>query len=135
MYKVTKKIDFCYGHRLLNYQGECSHLHGHNGVLEIDVESGALDELGMVVDFGLISEHVKGWVQENLDHKMILCEADPVADLLRGAGEPFFMIKDNPTAENIARLIYGVAREKGLAVTEVRLWETPTGCATFRGGD
>ncbi len=135
MYKVTKVIDFCYGHRLLNYQGDCSRLHGHNGVLEIDVASGKLNELGMVVDFSLISEQVKSWVVENLDHKMILNVADPVVDLLRQANEPFFMVQNNPTAENIAHLVYGVARERGLDVTEVRLWETPTGCATYRGED
>ena len=135
MYKVTKKIDFCYGHRLLNYEGECGRLHGHNGTLEIDVERPELDHLGMVVDFNLISELVKGWVIENLDHKMLLCEQDPVVEMLRGLGEPLFVLQDNPTAENIARLVYGIARERGLQVSEVRLWETATGCATFRGGD
>ena len=35
MYRVTKEIRFCYGHRLLNYSGECRHLHGHNGLAEI----------------------------------------------------------------------------------------------------
>ena len=35
-FKVTKQIEFCYGHRLLNYDGKCKHLHGHNGLLEID---------------------------------------------------------------------------------------------------
>ena len=28
MYKVTREIHFCYGHRLLNYDGKCRHLHG-----------------------------------------------------------------------------------------------------------
>ena len=31
MFRVTKEIHFCYGHRLLNYDGKCRHLHGHNG--------------------------------------------------------------------------------------------------------
>ena len=31
MYRVTRQIDFCYGHRLLNYAGKCKNLHGHNG--------------------------------------------------------------------------------------------------------
>ena len=44
MYKVTKHIDFCYGHRLLNYEGQCRYLHGHNGRVEIDIESPALDD-------------------------------------------------------------------------------------------
>ena len=39
LHKVTKVIDFCYGHRLLKYDGKCKNLHGHNGVLEIDISS------------------------------------------------------------------------------------------------
>jgi hypothetical protein len=42
MYKVTKHIDFCYGHRLLNYNGQCRHLHGHNGRVEAGVQANKL---------------------------------------------------------------------------------------------
>ena len=34
MYLVTKRIDFCYGHRLLDYDGICKHPHGHNAVVD-----------------------------------------------------------------------------------------------------
>ena len=34
MYLVTKRIEFCYGHRLLDYDGVCKHPHGHNAVAE-----------------------------------------------------------------------------------------------------
>ncbi|MEM4248235.1 MAG: 6-carboxytetrahydropterin synthase, partial [Candidatus Nanoarchaeia archaeon] len=30
-YQVSREIEFSYGHRLLNYEGKCKHLHGHNG--------------------------------------------------------------------------------------------------------
>ena len=43
MYSVTKKIDFCYGHRLLDYDGICKHPHGHNATAEIEVRTGTLD--------------------------------------------------------------------------------------------
>ncbi|MDP2600705.1 MAG: 6-carboxytetrahydropterin synthase, partial [Deltaproteobacteria bacterium] len=46
MYTVTKTIHFCYGHRLLNYNGKCRHLHGHNARVEIDVAAETLDSLG-----------------------------------------------------------------------------------------
>ena len=45
-FKVTKQIDFCYGHRLLNYDSKCKHLHGHNGLLEIVVSTESLDSRG-----------------------------------------------------------------------------------------
>jgi hypothetical protein len=51
MYSVTKKIEFCYGHRLLDYDGICKHPHGHNAVAEIEVRSGTLDNRNMVCDF------------------------------------------------------------------------------------
>lgn len=133
-YRVTRQIDFCYGHRLLNHDGQCRYLHGHNGLLEVDVESTSLDKMGMVVDFGLVKDVVKGWVDANLDHKMLLSRNDPVVSSLEQLGETFYLMDVNPTAENIARLIYHQARELGLKVSEVRLWETPSNCAAYREG-
>lgn len=133
-YIVTRKIEFCYGHRLLNHNGKCRYLHGHNGLLEVDVESVSLDPMGMVVDFGRIKDVVQGWVDTHLDHKMLLARDDPVIPSLRQMGEPFYLMDDNPTAENIARLIFRQASELGLKLAEVRLWETPSNCATYREG-
>jgi 6-pyruvoyltetrahydropterin/6-carboxytetrahydropterin synthase len=50
-YQVTKTIEFSYGHRLLNHNGKCRYLHGHNGMLEVDIDAEKLDAMGMVVDF------------------------------------------------------------------------------------
>ena len=72
MYVVTKRIEFCYGHRLLDYDGVCKHPHGHNAVAEIDVRTDQLDSRNMVADFSDIKRLVKGWIDRELDHKMIL---------------------------------------------------------------
>ncbi len=130
-YRVTKSFDFCYGHRLLRYAGKCRYLHGHNGRVEVDVAAEALDALGMVVDFGEITATLKQWVDANLDHRMLLCRDDPVALVLGEMGEPLYLMEENPTAENIARLIFREGRRGGLNVAEVRLWETPTGYASY----
>ena len=45
---VTKRIDFCYGHRLLDYDGVCKHPHGHNASVEIEVRTDRLDKRNMV---------------------------------------------------------------------------------------
>lgn len=132
MFRVTKQIEFCYGHRLLDYRGPCQHLHGHNGRVEIDLEAEALDARGMVVDFSDIRRVIKSWIDETLDHRMLLHRADPLVPVLRERGELFYVMEENPTAENIAKLIYRQARAQGLPVCEVRLWETPTSCATYR---
>ncbi len=72
MFHVTKLIDFCYGHRLLKYEGKCRHLHGHNGRVEIRLRGDTLDERGMLMDFGDVKETMKRWIDDNLDHRMIL---------------------------------------------------------------
>ena len=132
IYKLTKSFEFAYGHRLLNYDGKCRYLHGHNGVVEIDVESSKLDNRGMVIDFNAIRDLIRRWVEDNMDHKMILCTKDPMVDLLRKFDQPLYLMEDNPTAENIARHIYYQAKNQKLSVTEVRVWETSTSCAAFR---
>jgi 6-pyruvoyltetrahydropterin/6-carboxytetrahydropterin synthase len=117
---------------LLNYQGKCRHLHGHNGKVEIEVVADKLDTRGMVVDFGDINAIVKTWIDRDLDHKMLLSKDDPILDILRDLGEPVFVMDVNPTAENIAKLICEFAASQGLPVSEVRLWETVTSFATYR---
>jgi len=131
MYSVTKRIDFCYGHRLLDYNGVCKHPHGHNAVAEIEVRTDALDTRNMVVDFSDIKRVVKGWIDRELDHKMILRHDDPLVKPLQTLGEPVYVIDSNPTVERIARLIFEVSREQGLPVVRVTVWETPTSWATY----
>lgn len=135
MFRVTREIDFCYGHRLLNYQGKCRYLHGHNGKAVITLQSDSLDARGMVVGFSDIKRAVSAWIDEVLDHRMILHRDDPVVPILQNLGEPIFVMEANPTAENIARLIFEHARAEGLPVTEVRLWETPRCCAAYCPAD
>jgi 6-pyruvoyltetrahydropterin/6-carboxytetrahydropterin synthase len=133
MYSVTKKIDFCYGHRLLDYEGACRHPHGHNAVAEVEIRTERLDKRNMVADFTDIKQIVKGWIDRELDHKMILRHDDPLVKLLQSLGEPIYVLDSNPTVERIARLIFDVSRELGLPVSRVTVWETPTSWATFAG--
>ena len=133
MYLVTKRIDFCYGHRLLDYDGVCKHPHGHNAVVEVDVRTDRLDKRNMVADFSDIKRVVKGWIDRELDHKMILREDDPLVKPLRELGEPMYLLESNPTVERIARLIFDKGRELGIDIVNIRVWETPTSYATYDG--
>src|SRR6202008_1278579 len=101
MFRVTREITFCYGHRLLNYEGKCRHLHGHNGRAVITLQADRLDALGMVVDFSALKKAVSGWVGNNPDHRMILHKDDPAVPHLQQQGEPLYLLDVNPTAENI----------------------------------
>lgn len=133
MYSVTKRIDFCYGHRLLDYDGICKHPHGHNAVAEIEVRTETLDNRNMVCDFSDIKRVVKGWIDRELDHKMILRRDDPLLEPLRSLGEPVFVVDENPTVEHIAKLVFQQTANEGLPVVRVTVWETPTSFATYSG--
>ena len=133
MYSVTKRIDFCYGHRLLDYDGICKHPHGHNASAEIEVRTDALDKRNMVVDFTDIKRRIKGWIDREIDHRMILRRDDPLVDALQKLGEPVYLLESNPTVERIARLLFDISREQGLPVSRVTVWETPSSWATYTG--
>jgi 6-pyruvoyltetrahydropterin/6-carboxytetrahydropterin synthase len=132
MYLVTKRIDFCYGHRLLEYDGVCKHPHGHNAIVEVDVRTDRLDSRNMVADFSDIKRVVKGWIDRELDHKMILRQDDPLVEPLTRLNEPVYTLESNPTVERIAKLIFDISRDEGLPVVAVRVWETPTSFAEYR---
>jgi 6-pyruvoyltetrahydropterin/6-carboxytetrahydropterin synthase len=132
MFELTRDLSFCYGHRLLNYDGKCRHLHGHNGRVQIRLVAERLDARGMLVDFGDVKRRLGDWIDAELDHRMLLHRDDPALPALRTLNEPLFVMDDNPTAENIAKLIFRKARELGLPVAEVRLWETDNSSAVYR---
>jgi 6-pyruvoyltetrahydropterin/6-carboxytetrahydropterin synthase len=135
MYRVSKSVSFCYGHRLINYQGNCRHLHGHNARAVITLESDCLDERGMVEDFTAVKQLVWEWLESEIDHTLLLHEDDPVLSVLEKAGERVRIMKDNPTAENIARMIFEFVHGKGYPVVEVSLWETDNSRASYSRGD
>ena len=130
-WSVAVRIEFCYGHRLLDHAGRCRHPHGHNGVAEVEVRAASLDSRDMVCDFADVERVVGAWVDRELDHTMILRRDDPLVEALRSLGEPVCVIDANPTAERIARLIHDAAADAGLPVARVTLWETPSSFATY----
>ena len=135
MYNITTKLEFSYGHRLLNYPGRCCHLHGHNAFVEVTLESKDLNDMGMVEDSRSVRKILKDWIEENIDHKMLLNRKDPVVQTLLNAGEVLYLMDENPTAENIARLIHAEISKKLPPVIEVKVWETSNCCASYRDSE
>jgi len=87
----------------------------------------------MVCDFSDIKRIVKGWIDRELDHKMVLRHDDPLVAALQALGEPVYLLDSNPTVERIAKLIFDQALGEGLPVVRVRVWETPTSFADYTG--
>lgn len=131
MYAIKCVVEFAYGHRLLDYEGPCKYLHGHNGKAVFELAADELDQRGMVADFSEVKRRLNSWIKENLDHRMVLSRDDPLLETLTEMNEPVYVIDENPTAENIARLLYRVAKEQGLPVVSVEFWETSTNCARY----
>lgn len=131
MHKIKKTFHLAYGHRLLNYKGKCENLHGHNGLVEVTLQAAKLNHEKMVMDFTELGKKMKTWLDENLDHRVILAKADPLVPVLKKQGQSCFLTADNPTAETLAKLIFGTARSMKLPVQEVAFWETPTSMASY----
>ena len=131
MYRVVRDIHFSYGHRLTKHAGKCARLHGHNARVQIEISSERLDKQDMVVDFDHIAATIGEWVRCELDHKMLLWKKDPAAAVLKKAGEDIVLLKEHPTAEVLARIIFEEARRLRLPVSKVTFWETPSSCAVY----
>lgn len=131
MFSVTQELAFCYGHRLLGHPGKCGRLHGHNGLARVTLKSGALDAQGMVADFDAVERAMRAFIDETLDHRLLLQRDDPLVPALRAAGETFVAVDFNPTAENIARMIFEHAERAGFPVVEVQLVEQQGSIASY----
>ncbi len=116
-FTLTRVFTFDSAHRLTDYQGKCSDLHGHTYKLEVSV-AGHRDHRGMVFDFGELKTLVEGQVINRFDHGYL----NDILDI-------------NPTAENICEWIWDTLEPlllgKGCILARVRLWETPTSCCTL----
>ena len=134
MHTILKRLHMCYGHRLMDYDGKCAHPHGHNGVVEVELSATELNGQGMVRDFNEVKDRLKEFIDLEIDHRMLLREDDPLVAALASVGETPFVLKENPTAENIAKLLFEEARARGLPVVAVRLWETESSVAEYREG-
>lgn len=123
---VFRREHFNAAHRLYNAAwtdvenkevfGKCSlpHYHGHNYELEVKVVGAVDEKTGFVMDMKKLSDLVQEKVLEKFDHKNLNLDTEEFKSL-------------NPTAENIAIVIYNLLRPHIDASAElmIRLFETP----------
>jgi 6-pyruvoyltetrahydropterin/6-carboxytetrahydropterin synthase len=109
--KVSRKEHFNAAHRLFNPDwsdemnakvfGKCSnpHYHGHNYELIVSVIGEPNPETGYVLDMKLLSDLIKDNVLVKFDHRNLNLDTEYFKQL-------------NPTAENIAVIIWRILRQK-----------------------
>lgn len=128
---AVRRLQFCAGHRVHRHESKCRHLHGHNYVAFFHAEAAALDALGRVIDFGVLKERLMPWLERHWDHGTLLWDqdAEAIAAVSALPDQKLFLLRANPTAENMAlHLLHEVAPQAlagtGVRVVKVVLWET-----------
>ena len=104
MITCTRRIVFDAGHRICGHENLCKYLHGHRYVIEATFLAKEIDSLGRVIDFGVVKKILGKWVDENLDHTLILWKEDKeLADSIsKITQQTIYFLDKNPSAENIA---------------------------------
>jgi 6-pyruvoyltetrahydropterin/6-carboxytetrahydropterin synthase len=99
-----------------NVFGKCAlpNYHGHNYELEVKIIGEPDSKTGFVIDLKMLSELIKREVLERFDHKNLNLDTREFKSL-------------NPTAENIAIVIYDLLRPHidSKMDIQIRLYETP----------
>jgi 6-pyruvoyltetrahydropterin/6-carboxytetrahydropterin synthase len=113
--RLDVEFTFAAAHRLPRYEGPCFRLHGHNYRFFVGLEGEVDPRSGMIADFGDVKRAAQDHVLARVDHR-------DLNDVL-----------DNPTAENIARWIWESLEPHVPGLVEVRLYEIPDCCVTYRG--
>jgi 6-pyruvoyltetrahydropterin/6-carboxytetrahydropterin synthase len=113
--RLDVEFQFAASHRLPRYDGPCFRLHGHNYRFVVAVEGDVDPGTGMIADFGEVKRLVGDAILARVDHR-------DLNDVL-----------ENPTAENIARWIWETLQPRLPGLAEVKLWEIPGCCVTYRG--
>ncbi len=121
----------------MDYPGNCGVPHGHTYKAEVMLSSDELDDMGFVLDFTELKAEVGKWVNDRWDHGFLLNDRDQeLLSALKSLkrSKIFLFNNENPTAEVMAKHLFGVVRERyGLLVSRVRIWESPNQYAEYFG--
>lgn len=137
MYYLKSEAAFDSAHFLKGYKGKCSNIHGHRWRVVATIYSENLNSdvqtSGMVMDFKTLKSHLRE-LCEYLDHAFI-CERasmqEKTYEAFKNEGFRIVEIDKRPTAENLAKYIFDILKEKGLPMKTVEVYETPTNCAIY----
>ncbi|OGU00994.1 MAG: 6-carboxytetrahydropterin synthase QueD [Geobacteraceae bacterium GWC2_48_7] len=120
MYKLAIRTSFAAAHNLINYQGDCENLHGHNWKVDVAVTARELDKSGLGIDFKVLKREA-GEIINELDHKYI--------------NENPAFLNLSPSSENISRYLHQRLSERlnneNITVDSVTVWESDNASACY----
>lgn len=117
MYRITKEFHFSASHQLFGLpEGhQCGRLHGHNYIVEIEMQAEELNAHGFVRDY-LDLVPLKRYIDDELDHRHL---NDVLGD-------------DGVTAERMAKHFHDWCKARWPEVSAARVSETPKTWAEYR---
>ncbi|MCB9506137.1 MAG: 6-carboxytetrahydropterin synthase [Myxococcales bacterium] len=120
---------------------KCQSIHGHSWWVVLTVAADALDADDMVVEFGALKAAFRRWIDDNLDHALVLRDDDPMAAAVRGVypESRLLLLPQSPTTEIIAKLLFERAEEivarvaggRAVWVDRVHVQETRVNAAAY----
>ncbi|MCK4535660.1 MAG: 6-carboxytetrahydropterin synthase QueD [Desulfuromonadales bacterium] len=120
MYHLMIKTHFAAAHNLINYQGDCENLHGHNWRVEVTVSARELNKAGLGIDFKILKKKTNQLLDQ-LDHTH-LNELEPFREV-------------SPSSENICRFIHErlsqTLNDENVRVEKITVWESENACASY----
>lgn len=141
-FSLTCTFEADTAHRLHDYVGKCANLHGHHYVFSAMLVGDVPDseEQCMLVDFGVVKRLLGEFITNNVDHRTVLYEKDPLTSLLLEQDVGAIACPYNPTAEGLALWLFEEWRERvrqtfgGLiTLRSVSCQETRTCTASYEG--
>jgi len=140
---ITRAGTFDAGHRVMNERMKCFNIHGHTYLYELTFSFSSMEEIGYNIDFKEIKRVAMAWIDDYLDHGMILNPHDlDLIEICEKLNSKYWLMSlhgtatyCNPTVENIAKELFMAMHslflnQKGLRIYEVKLFETPN-CSTI----
>ncbi|MEZ6013577.1 MAG: 6-carboxytetrahydropterin synthase [Planctomycetota bacterium] len=134
---ISRRVEWDMAHRLgPRCQTKCRNLHGHRYVAIATLDAEAVDDLGMVLDFGEVFGAMKAIVDGELDHGTLVDEHDvSLLEFLRREGDKHHVVGAPTTVENIVPWLAARfqaafdalpgAHARGVRLAALRVFETP----------
>lgn len=123
-HSIVRKHEIHCGHRVVGHESKCQNLHGHSYVFEFYCTATKLDKMGRVIDFSVIKTELCEWLERNWDHRMLLWEIDPLAEIISNLDLTVVTLPFNPTAENLASYLTNVVAPDLLQKHKVTCYKT-----------